>query len=336
MRASGRSPGSRFASCAHDAAQAHENALNALELLISTEPWKAMNPQETRQFLATAARSRGFLATGARGYCVHWTPELPGAAESRWLPSRVCAVLNRDRGGAGLAWAATAALAVTAARVPGTRRSRDTASSAPSGQQVFPFRWMLSMPNSKSKMLNLIHPKRGAAAATSTQYTVATMTVAIKTATEKPGTGAQHCCSWTSKWYCGLGITSNGTDDECGMMSVFSMVRGLWSPIVPVPRTAVHHARVHNIYCSFRSRCTAYPPRGAYWQPAVLERRPWFAGMHASVILSPIAVQLVRVAPQQHQALLHRGNLGHELTVLQRRAGEVRIVGDHDLQRING
>ena len=58
--------------------------------------------------------------------------------------------------------------------------------------------------------------------------------------------------------------------------------------------------------------------------------------MHASAVWSPIAVQLVRVAPQYHQALLHRGNLGHELTALQRRAGEVRIVGDHDLQRING
>ena len=50
MRASGRSPGSRFASCAHDAAQAHEDALNALELLTSTELWKAKNPQETRNF----------------------------------------------------------------------------------------------------------------------------------------------------------------------------------------------------------------------------------------------------------------------------------------------
>jgi len=45
-------------------------------------------------------------------------------------------------------------------------------------------------------------------------------------------------------------------------------------------------------------------------------------------------LQLAHVAPH---ALLHRGDLYHELTVLQRRAGEVRIVGDNDfrIQKVN-
>ena len=65
----------------------------------------------------------------------------------------------------------------------------------------------------------------------------------------------------------------------------------------------------HNFVCvhTVRVVLVALAPRSAYWQPAVLERRLWFAGMHASATLRAIAVQLVRVAPHHHQALLHRG-----------------------------
>ena len=106
---------------------------------------------------------------------------------------------------------------------------------------------------------------------------------------------------------------------------------------VPVP--PVHLGRVHK-RSSFFLVLDPAAPWAAYWQPTVLGHRLWFAGMHAAATVCSTPprqcvqprLQLAHVAPHHHQALLYRGNLGHELTVLQRRAGEVRIVGDHDLR----